>query len=55
MADSPTDGGKLILQINEVTTGPKNTKRSEVHRPCCMMNGLEEVKKIALKVRVDTL
>lgn len=118
----PLDGDKLILQINEVTTGPKNTKRPEVHkdyidvqymvhgheligfypdckdgavlenklsekdvlfyqeredvneimlpmtdgcyavffpedvhRPCCMMNGPEEVKKIVLKIRVDAL
>ncbi len=28
----PLDGDKLILQINEVTTGPKNTRRPEVHR-----------------------
>lgn len=118
----PLDGDNLILQINEITTGPKNTKRPEVHRdyidvqymvrgheligfypdcgdgsvqedqlaendvlfyqereniheimlpmtdgcyaiffpedvhrPGCMMNGPEEVKKIILKVRVDTL
>ncbi len=118
----PLDGDRLILQINEVTTGPKDTKRPEVHReyidvqymvhgheligfypncrdgavleddldtndvlfyqerenvnetmphstdgcfaiffpevvhrPCCMMNGPEEVKKIVLKVRVDSL
>lgn len=118
----PIDGDKLILQINEVTTGPKNTKRPEVHRdyidvqymvhgheligfypdcgdgavlednlaendvlfyqeredvhelmlpmtdgcyaiffpedvhrPCCMMDAPEDVKKIVLKVRVDTL
>lgn len=116
------EGDRLILQINEVTTGPKNTKRPEVHRdyidvqymvhgheligfypdcgdgaalednldsndvlfyqerednheimlpmtdgcyavffpedvhrPCCMMNGPEEVKKIVLKIRVDSL
>lgn len=118
----PLDGDKLILQINEVTTGPKATKRPEVHakyidaqfmvhgheligyypdckdgevledhladndvlfykersdshemmlpmtdgcyvfffpedvhRPCCEMNGPEDVKKIVLKIRVDTL
>ena len=28
----PLDGDRLILQINEVTTGPKETKRPEVHR-----------------------
>lgn len=28
----PLDGDRLILQINEVTTGPKNTRRPEVHR-----------------------
>ena len=28
----PIDGDKLILQINEITTGPKETKRPEVHR-----------------------
>lgn len=28
----PLDGDKLILQINEITTGPKETKRPEVHR-----------------------
>lgn len=28
----PLEGDRLILQINEVTTGPKNTKRPEVHR-----------------------
>lgn len=27
----PIDGDKLILQINEITTGPKETKRPEVH------------------------
>lgn len=27
----PLDGDKLILQINEITTGPKETKRLEVH------------------------
>ena len=27
----------------------------DVHRPCCMMNGPEEVKKIVLKIRVDSL
>ena len=118
----PLDGDKLILQINEITTGPKNTKRPEVHRdyidvqymvhgqeligfypdckdgvvqedlleekdvlfyeersdvnelmlpmtdgcyavffpedvhrPCCMMDAPEDVKKIVLKVRVDSL
>ena len=118
----PLDSDKLILQINEVTTGPKNTNRPEVHkdyidgqymvhgheligfypdckdgsiledhladndvlfyqerndiheqmlpmtegcyavffpedvhRPCCAMNGPEEVKKIVLKIRVDSL
>jgi len=51
----PLDGDKLILQINEITTGPKETKRPEVHRPCCEMNGPEAVKKIVLKVRVDSL
>ena len=51
----PIDGDKLILQINEITTGPKETKRPEVHRPCCEMNGPEAVKKIVLKVRVDSL
>lgn len=118
----PLDGDKLILQINEITTGPKETKRPEVHkdyidvqymvhgheligyypdckdgevdedlleendvlfykertdvneimlpmtdgcyavffpedvhRPCCMMNEPEDVKKIVLKVRVDSL
>lgn len=118
----PLDGDKLILQINEVTTGPKQTKRPEVHcdyidvqymvhgheligfypdcrdgavledhladndvllyqerediheimlpmtdgcyavffpedvhRPCCMMEAPEDVKKIVLKIRVDTL
>ena len=116
------DGDKLILQINEITTGPKETKRPEVHRqyidvqymvhgheligfypryedggvlednldrndvlfykersdvheimlpmtdgcyaiffpedihrPCCMMDTPEDVKKIVLKVRVDSL
>ena len=28
----PIDGDKLILQINEITTGPKETKRPEIHR-----------------------
>ena len=28
----PIDGDKLILQINEITTGPKETKKPEVHR-----------------------
>lgn len=118
----PLEGDKLILQINEITTGPKSTKRPEVHRdyidvqymvhgheligfypdcgdrkvlednldtgdvlyyqerddareimlpmtegcyavffpedvhrPCCMMNGPEDVKKIVLKIRVDSL
>lgn len=118
----PLDGDRLILQINEVTTGPKETKRPEVHRkyidvqymvhgheyigfypdqktsmvnedrlneddvlfyeendrvneimlpmtdgcyaiffpedvhrPCCQMGEAEDVKKIVLKVRVDTL
>lgn len=51
----PLDGDKLILQINEITTGPKETKRPDVHRPCCEMNGPEAVKKIVLKVRVDSL
>lgn len=118
----PLEGDRLILQINEVITGPMNTKRPEVHRdyidvqymvhgheligfypdcgdgavlednldsndvlfyqerednheimlpmtdgcyavffpedvhrPCCMMNGPEEVKKIVLKIRVDSL
>ena len=118
----PIDGDKLILQINEITTGPKETKRPEVHRqyidvqymvhgheligfypdckdgailednldsndvlfykersdvheimlpmtdgcyaiffpedvhrPCCMMDAPEDVKKIVLKVRVDSL
>ena len=116
------DGDKLILQINEITTGPKETKRPEVHRryidvqymvhgheligfyprykdggvlednldrndvlfykersdvheimlpmtdgcyaiffpedihrPCCMMDTPEDVKKIVLKVRLDSL
>lgn len=118
----PIDGDKLILQINEITTGPKETKRPEVHaqyidvqymvrgheligfypdkkdgevlednldsndvlfykertdsneimlpmvdgtyavffpedvhRPCCQMNEAEDVKKIVLKIRVDSL
>ena len=118
----PLDGDKLILQVNEVTTGPKSTKRPEVHkdyidvhylvrgheligfypdlkdsavledqlaendvlfyqeredtrevmlpmtegcyavffpedvhRPDCMTNAPEEVKKIVLKIRVDAL
>lgn len=118
----PIDGDRLILQINEITTGPKETKRPEVHRqyidvqymvsgheligfypdrkdgevlednlesndvlfykeredsnevmlpmvdgtyaiffpedvhrPCCQMYGPEAVKKIVLKVRVDSL
>ena len=118
----PLDGDRLILQINEVTTGPKETKRPEVHRdyidvqymvhgheyigfypdqktspvledlldtqdvlyyqensqvndimlpmtdgcyavffpedvhrPCCQMGAPEEVKKIVLKIRKDTL
>ena len=51
----PFDGDRLILQINEITTGPKETKRPEVHRPCCMMDAPEDVKKIVLKVRVDSL
>ncbi len=118
----PLDGDRLILQINEVTTGPKETKRPEVHRdyidvqymvhgheyigfypdrkqsrvlednldtndvlfyeenenaneimlpmtdgcyaiffpedvhrPCCQMGQPEDVKKIVLKVRIDTL
>ena len=118
----PLDGDRLILQINEVTTGPKNTRRPEVHRqyidvqymvhgheligfypdchdgavredhledndvlfyaeredvhelmlpmtdgcyavffpedvhrPCCMMDAPEDVKKIVLKIRVDSL
>lgn len=118
----PLDGDKLILQINEITTGPKETKRLEVHRdyidvqymvhgheligfypdckdgavqedlleendvlfyedrsdvnelmlpmtdgcyavffpedvhrPGCMMNAPEDVKKIVLKIRVDSL
>ena len=28
----PLDGERLILQINEITTGPKETKRPEVHK-----------------------
>ena len=118
----PIDGDKLILQVNEIATGPKETKKPEVHkqyidvqymvhgheligfypdkkdglvledhyddndvlfyqersdvneimlpmtdgcyaiffpedvhRPCCQMNEAEDVKKIVLKVRVDTL
>lgn len=118
----PLDGDKLILQINEITTGPKDTKRPEVHkqyidvqymvhgheligfypdkkdgevledrleeadvlfykerpdsneimlpmtdgtyavffpedvhRPCCQMGEPEDVKKIVLKIRVDSL
>ena len=118
----PLDGERLILQINEITTGPKETKRPEVHkkyidvqymvhgheyigfypdqkkvevledqldkndvlfykedasvneimlpmtdgcyaiffpedvhRPCCQMGQAEDVKKIVLKIRVDTL
>ena len=27
----------------------------DVHRPCCMMDAPEDVKKIVLKVRVDSL
>ena len=115
-------GDRLILQINEITTGPKAEKRPEVHRryidvqymvhgheligfypdcrdgevledqletsdvlfykertdvheillpmtdgcyavffpedvhrPCCMMDAPEDVKKIVLKIRVDSL
>lgn len=118
----PLNGDRLILQINEITTGPKETKRPEVHkkyidvqymvhgheyigfypdekkaevledqleendvlfykeddsvneimlpmtdgcyavffpedvhRPCCQMGQPEDVKKIVLKVRIDTL
>ena len=118
----PLDGDNLILQINEVTTGPKEEKRPEVHgkyidvqymvrgqeligfypdcghgevledlleendvlfykeredvnelmlpmtdgcyaiffpedvhRPCCQMGSPEAIKKIVLKVKVDTL
>lgn len=118
----PLDGDKLILQIVETTTGPKETKRPEihkkyidvqymvrgheligfypdhkdgavledcladsdvlfyqeredihevmlpmtegcyaiffpedVHRPCCMMNSPEDIKKIVLKLRTDSL
>ena len=118
----PLDGDRLILQINEITTGPKAEKRPEVHRqyidvqymvhgheligfypdcrdgevledrletsdvlfyrertdvheillpmtdgcyavffpedvhrPCCMMDAPEDVKKIVLKIRVDSL
>lgn len=118
----PIDGDNLILQINEIITGPKETKRPEihrkyidvqymvegheligyypdtkdgeifedrleeedvlfykenenvkeimlpmtegcyaiffpedVHRPCCQMNNPEDVKKIVLKIKVDSL
>ncbi|MFR5601524.1 MAG: YhcH/YjgK/YiaL family protein [Lachnospiraceae bacterium] len=118
----PLEGDDLILQINEVTTGPKETKRPEihrsyidvqymvhgreyigfypdqkngtvledrldtddvlfyeendqvneimlpmtdgcyavffpedVHRPCCQMGEAQDVKKIVLKIKVDTL
>ena len=27
----------------------------DVHRPCCQMGQAEDVKKIVLKIRVDTL
>lgn len=118
----PIDGDRFIVQINEVTTGPKEEKKPEihrdyidvqfmvkgheyigfypdckdgevledlmdsndvlfykenpnaneimlpmtegcyaiffpedVHRPCCQMGEAEDIKKIVIKIRVDTL